>query len=779
MSWLKYLLHNSSFWFATLLLVIPMCVLTQLIFIEKAYLDPTFTGITNKQNIRNAVLVQGGRYQALEHYIADEIENNWTAKIVYERTKLLELNYNSTLEPVGVSFVSGGYEFLGIEPIVGILDSMEFPVKGGPINVAITDKFWRGKFSSDLNIVGKQIIVAGKLVTIVAVMPKSFKGFRKGSEVDVVIPFTYLTDLTYDSEQDIFPDTQSFILAKNSVLMNIESRVTSFLKEESLLFGEDKIILNQAIGVDSLEFVTVSYRVYLLKVLFIILFLFCFLAFIAYYSGSTEKKLREHIVRTFCGANRTQILLQEGLDILFTTIFILICFAFIFPFIDLLVKVFLPHVVIDYFTINWYEYVRICISGFGTLIAILSIVNMFQFKMLKANIGRGQSIGLGQKIQSYLIAATLVCFSSLALFFAVIILKNQIDIGGKKFGFEVENRFIVTFEYPKELANTFYVNDLAELLLKGITSSDVIEVSITSVPPFQKKTSYAQFYTPDLKPIGSGEHGNVLIDHVSPNYFKVAGIKLMKGSELVWGNYWQVIVNRTLWEKYLKEYSIADVKLIQIENDGYKRSLSVIGIVEDTLLNGRDETAQPIVYRLVPTITGFESLFINSTGTIEQIENAVKSGVQGVNVNFTNFKIESLEVLANQENLSRQAILYVSVFCALLMIVSTIIYSYNSVGQLVKQGAREIALRSALGASHLKLISSEFRIFCVLVFPCVIGLYVFLNHYYKIILDAMGLPLNTNIQAILLPELAFTVFMLVILHYLYLQQLKSSWNDLT
>jgi hypothetical protein len=743
-------------------------------------LDPTFTGISSTENIRNAVLVRDGRYQALEHYLAEEISTHWPVIIAYERTKWLNLTYNSTIEPIEASFMSGGYQSLGIDPEIGSLNSLEFPHKGSQIKAAITESFWKNKLLQDPNIVGKQITVSGKLVTVVAVMPTSFKSFRKGREVDIVIPFAHLTELTSDSEQEILPDTQSFILGERSVLNNIENQISSYLMDESFLFGDDLILLNHAIGVDSLEYTTVSHRIYLLETLFIILFLFCFLAFIAYYSGNTEKKQREHNVRRLCGANRMQILLQEGLDIILTASFILVCCVLMFPFIDNLVQVFLPHIASDYLRVAWREYMILLTLGFIVLTVTLSVINLIQYKLFATYVGRGQSIGLGQKLQSYFLASLLVCFSSLALFIASVVLKHQIEIGGKSFGFDVQDRFIISFDFPKTHSGTFYTDDLAKLVLENIATSDVIDqVSITSVPAFLDKMSFAQFYTPDLKPVGSGQHGNVILDHISPNYFRVSGIKLLKGNELVWGNYWQVLVNQTLWEKYFKNYSLSEAKLIQIDDSGEERALDIIGVVEDTLLQGRDQATQPIVYRLIPTITGFESLFIESSGTITQIENAVKKGIDGIDVNFGKFKVESLEVLSSKENAPRQALLAVSMSCALLMFVSTLIFAYNSISQLVKKGAKEIALRNALGAGFFTLIFSEFKFFFALLVPCFIGLYALLDIYHRAFFNALLLNPPASIYLILIPGVALTAFMFIIFQILFLQKLKTTWNHLT
>ena len=778
--WFVQNTRSVGLWFTSLFLALPICVLAQLFFIQKAYLDPTFTGIENVSLIRNAALYQDDKYQAIEHYMAEAIVDNWPAKVIYERTKWAELQISLEKQLHEVSFISGGYKSLGIKPSMGSFDSMDFPIDGSQIFAAISHGFWEKQFERSKNIIGQTIIVSGKPVTISAVMPASFQSFQKGRSIDLVIPFAHLSALNFGASKEILPDTHSYIVAEETTLNNIERNAADYLVEQALLFDDGKIILNEAIGVDNLEFITVTKRISILIILFISLLLFCLIAFIAYFVGTLAKKQKEHLVRSLCGANNLQLIWQVSLDILLTVIFVICCCSLLFPAVLLLVQLFLPQVNADYISFPWEAFTGFVLLSFILLSILIGIATFLQFKFFTSYVGRGQTVSFGQKLQSYCLTALLVCISTFALFFATTILKYQYELNSKGLGFQVTQRFITNFDFPKAANQTFMASNLPQLLLHNLlASSSVQDAALTGIPPFSNRTAYNNFYTPELKPIGNGLNSSVLQNSISPNYFEVIGQKIIQGKPLIWDNYWQVVVNKTLWDKYLSQYSLTEAKLVTFDDSGEKVALDVVGIVEDAHLQGKDSTPQPVVYRTVMTITGHESIVIQSKETPTQIENAINISISEVDVNFGEFKLESLEKLALDENAPRNALLVISLLGALLMFLSTLVYTFNSVAQLINKSAREIALRNTLGASFSSLILNEFKLFLLLLTPLFLALLFIINHYQNTLLANISEGIGLNVTYVLFPLVVLTIFIFTIFIWHFHKQLETVWQDLT
>jgi putative ABC transport system permease protein len=780
LGWFAQNIQNVGLWFTSLFLALPICVLAQLFFIQKAYLDPTFTGIENVSLIRNVVLYQDDKYQAIEHYMAEAIVDNWPAKVIYERSKWAELQIGLKKQLHEVSFISGGYKSLGIKPSLGNFDSMNFPTDGSQIFVAISHDFWNNQFERSKNVIGQTIVISGKPVTISAVMPASFQSFRRGHSVDIVIPFVHLTALNFGASKEILPDTQSYIVAEESTLNNIENSASHYLVEEALLFDDAEVILNSAIGVDSLEFITVSKRINILIILFISLLVFCLIAFVTFFVGTLTTKQKDHLVRRLCGANELQLAWQKYLDILLTVAFVIACCTLLFPVISLLVQQFLPQVNADYFTFPWKTFIGFILLSFALLSLLIVVVTSLQFRLFTSYVGRGQTVSFGQKLQSYFLTALLVCISSFALLVATTILKYQYELNDKGLGFQVSQRFITNVEFPKTSNQTFFANNSAQLLLQNLVASAAIQdAALMNIPPFLDKTSYSSFFTPELKPIGNGPNGNVLLNYISPNYFEVMGQNVNQGKTLTWGNYWQVVVNKTLWDRYLSQYSLAEAKLVKFDDAGEKFALEIVGVVEDAYLQGKDRAPQPIVYRTIMAMTGYESIIVKSKETPAHIESALNISIKEVDVSFGEFRLESLEKLALAENAPRDALLSVSIIGALIMFLSTLVYTYSSVAQLVKKGAREIALRNSLGAKLIWLTTSEFKLFLLLLAPLSMALFIVTNYYQDTLLSIIFEGTAFNLVFMLLPLAILTMFIFIIFVWQFHKRLENVWNDLT
>jgi putative ABC transport system permease protein len=780
LGWFAQNIRSVGLWFTSIFLALPICVLAQLFFIQKAYLDPTFTGIENVSLISNAVLYQDDKYQAIEHYMAEAIVDNWPAKVIYERTKWAELQIDRETQLTEVSFISGGYKSLGIKPSMGNFSEMDFPIAGTPIIAAISYDFWKRQFNRSSNVIGQTLIVSGKPITIGAVMPASFKSFRKGRTADLVIPFAHLSALNFGASKVILPDTQSYIVADETILNNIEKNASDYLIEEALLFDDAKVILNRAIGVDSLEFITVSKRINILIVLFISLLVFCLIAFVTFFVGTLTIKQKEHLVRRLCGANELQLAWHKHLDILLTVAFVIACCTLLFPVISSLVQLFLPQVNADYFAFPWKAFIGFILLSFALLSLLIGVVTSLQFRLFTSYVGRGQTVSFGQKLQSYFLAALLVCISTFALFIASTVLTYQYELNDKSLGFDVSQRFITNFDFPKTSNQTFFADNSAQLLLQNlVTSAAIQDAALMNIPPFLDKTTYSSFFTPELKPIGNGPNGNVLLNYISPNYFEVMGQNVNQGKTLTWGNYWQVVVNKTLWDRYLSQYSMAEAKLVGFDTTGEKFELDVVGIVEDAYLQGKDRAAQPIVYRTIMVITGYESIVVKSKQTPAQIENALNVSINKVDVNFGESKLESLEELALAENAPRNALLAVSLLGAFIMFLSTLVYTFSSVAQLVNKGAREIALRSTLGARLFSLVLSEFKLFVLLLVPLSLMLFFVIYHYQDTLLTTIFQGVDFNITFILLPLALLGIFIFTIFVWQFHKRLETVWNDLT
>jgi putative ABC transport system permease protein len=98
------------------------------------------------------------------------------------------MDYTSGTEPVQIhaAVVDAGFlETLGVPPMLGRLISPEEDVKGGPRNIVVSYQFWKEFLRSDPRALGKTVRLNGSSLTVIGVMPASFRLPRERGDIFV------------------------------------------------------------------------------------------------------------------------------------------------------------------------------------------------------------------------------------------------------------------------------------------------------------------------------------------------------------------------------------------------------------------------------------------------------------------------------------------------------------------------------------------------------------------------------------------------------------------
>ena len=110
------------------------------------------------------------------------------------------LNAHGKTDRILTNYVSGNFfSTLGIKPALGrfILPS-EGEVMGADPIMVLTYSYWKARFGSDPDIVGKQVSVNGQPITIVGVAPKGFDGINCVLSFQAYLPLSMATTLEGD-----------------------------------------------------------------------------------------------------------------------------------------------------------------------------------------------------------------------------------------------------------------------------------------------------------------------------------------------------------------------------------------------------------------------------------------------------------------------------------------------------------------------------------------------------------------------------------------------------
>jgi predicted permease len=109
----------------------------------------------------------------------------------------LSATFQGHTELIGADFVSGNYfPVLGIGAAAGrVFTVSDDLIQGGHPLAVLSYGYWRARFGADPRIVGKQIVVNGRTLTIIGVSRAGFDGVEPGRAPQIRIPITMKDDL--------------------------------------------------------------------------------------------------------------------------------------------------------------------------------------------------------------------------------------------------------------------------------------------------------------------------------------------------------------------------------------------------------------------------------------------------------------------------------------------------------------------------------------------------------------------------------------------------------
>jgi predicted permease len=230
------------------------------------------------------------------------------------RSVSLSIGGDTRVSPA--AFVTSNYlDLLGVRPQLGLFFKVGKPADPGEEVAVITDALWRSRLAGDPGVIGRQLQVAGRLVTIIGVAPRGFRGLRLSAPVDLFLPLesavAFLPPANYFSDTRILINGRGFSpTAWLDVTVRLRPGVTREQAEAQLvavrpgsqLIETAQVALAQGAGPDARRFA----QLLLLSVISVLM-LGC--ANIAGLVISRSEHRREEIaVRVALGASRWQVI---------------------------------------------------------------------------------------------------------------------------------------------------------------------------------------------------------------------------------------------------------------------------------------------------------------------------------------------------------------------------------------------------------------------------------------------------------------------------------------
>lgn len=624
---------------------------------------------------------------------------------------------------------SGVFSVLRVSPLMGRAFSEQEDTGRAPVAV-LSYQTWKSRFHGDAHVLGQKILLDRKPYEVIGVMPREFEfplvpGQLNRSEIWVPLSLT-TGDLANQSSWNfnlvgrlkpgITPaQAQSDAMRVAQEIMRGFPGPMASLKIRAVVRRLDDVAVSEARPLVRTLFLAVS----------VVLFIAC-----ANLAGlllvRVIRRRRELAVRMALGARNAVVLRQ----ILAETLALSVAGGLLglaFASIALRIGIrFLPETLprINSISLDWR------VVGFALLLAVATGVLCGVIPALAAahtqineglkEGGRTGSAGGGHaRLRSALVIAE-VAVALVLLVASGLLLRSFEKLREVNLGVRTDHTLSAGYSLPRrEYPNQAAVDAFDRTLLSKLQELPGVQaVGITSLLPASGQSGSNSFIPEGYVPPKGAGMNISWTSQVVGDYLTAAGIPILRGRNFTdtdrAGSPFVVIVNRTLAERYWPGQDPIGKRL----HWGLKETplpwLTVVGEIEDVKQSGADAGVQDQVYQpagqFAPSLGQFapEGMLMGDSGSIlihaalppEQMEDALRATVRGIDARLPLTQVESMEKVVDEGQAPRRFnTVLISAFAAAAVLLALLgIYSVIAFSAALR--TQEMAIRLALGAQR-------------------------------------------------------------------------------